>query len=425
MALSREELEQLRWLMRYEELEHPTRPDQEDFVFDDAQRCPNCGKMQTSVASNNAEGYRAGLGWNKVAVLPYVDTARICSNCQLCVIESREIRLDYASVAPRAFGDGGDGHKKQQAGCYGYDQLLRANPMLRDPKDPNQRIYHYQPYHRKYHFNERIKLRNNNEPRIPLYPLLVIRRLVLAKLALVFMPDDITADLVQSACHAITGLYPYAERWLQIRYFILTGRRANEPGATSMHDIPLLTVRQADQLGFYFQRVSQAFDEIFYRSSKNKTVKDNVWGKPNEEQQFARHNMMQYNYVFHQGTLSCFGVEEYIRLRTEFCFPLHKTAATLGKLNTMHALICERIGEACHQLPLTSQPISYAELEDELERLLCATSRVDDDGTGQRTDQLAHRRYRGLDVSCGRANKRPRTDGLHGGAVCGGGRSDP
>jgi len=369
MSLSVEEQHQLAWLLRFDALEHPTRPSEEDNAELDLPTCPHCNARVSSVSSIKTRGYKTG-------VLPFTDKSLICGNCQLCVIESREIMTDYASVAPRSFANGeGTGHDPRGASsCYGYDELLRTNPMLRDPKDKNQRYYHYQPYRRLYHFNERIKMRNNVEPRIPLQALLLIRRLVLSRLPDYVLPDDITAELVQAACRAIHGLYPYAERWLQIRYFILTGRRTNEPGSTMLYDIPLLSDRQTDQLGWYFQRVSRAFDEIFYLSSKNTTIKDNVWGRPPEETKLARHNLMQYNYVLHQGILACFGVEEYIRLRTEFCFPLHKTDAALKKLNVMHEAICSKIGSDCHQLPLTSQSLSYEELENELNSVLRASA---------------------------------------------------
>lgn len=270
------------------------------------------------------------------------ERCRMCARCRMFMIETSAIVADKRSVAPRDW-------------CYGYHDLLARNPLARDPKDPNHKQYHYQPYRRRYHFNERIKMRNNTEPRIPLEQLLLIRHLLLAQLPARYTPDMLNRDSIQIACSALPALYKYAERWLQIRYFIVTGCREHD--ARVEYDVPQLPEPLVLAMHRLFCLIESQFDRILYLSSSNgrRTVKDNQYGKQPESNALARHNLMQYNYVFHQLTLLCAGEREYRRLRTEFCFPLHKSNAALKKLNAMMTLICEALGYESYALPLSSQ----------------------------------------------------------------------
>lgn len=151
-----------------------------------------------------------------------VEGAKLCRQCQLYVVDARAVVDTKADMFPRDFGsENGLSTNRASGWCYNRHDELMSNPLLRDHKDPNHRFPHYQPYQRKYHFNERIKMRNNCEPRIPLAALLRIRMAVLAQLPVVYVPDDISSAVVQRACRAFPHLYPYAERWLQVRSNVL------------------------------------------------------------------------------------------------------------------------------------------------------------------------------------------------------------
>jgi hypothetical protein len=143
-----------------------------------------------------------------------IEGARLCRQCRLYVVDTRAIVDSKADMFPRNFEDKLD---RNSGWCYNAHDELAWNPKARDPKDPNHKFSHYQPYQRKYHFNERLKMRNNEEPRIPLEKLLLIRLAVLAQLGDIYYPDDIDSSVVQKACRAFQGLYQYAERWLQVQ----------------------------------------------------------------------------------------------------------------------------------------------------------------------------------------------------------------
>jgi hypothetical protein len=295
-----------------------------------------------------------------------VDGAKLCRRCQQYVVDARAVVDTKAEMFPREFGGEDAAHCNRASGwCYNRHDELVSNPLLRDHRDPNHRFPHYQPYQRKYHFNERIKMRNNTEPRIPLEALLLIRLAVLAQLPLVYVPDDINNAVVQRACRAFPGLYAYAERWLQVRYFMLTGLQEYDPAVP--YDIPQLSMRQAVAMHDLFVQIGCVFDELLYLSSAKehrRTKKDNKYGnrKPDYTKRngkpgfhLRRHNIMQYNYIIHQLTLLLFGERAYHEMRTEFCFPLHRSDGALKRLNRMMGVICEKLGLEPYELPVQAR----------------------------------------------------------------------
>jgi len=318
----------------------------------------------------------------------------ICSKCS-GVLESRRLANDASSLRPRNFSGGDEGGGIRASWGYTTDEHLASNPLARDPlkSDPWLRqlyiqcpaktrhlmretykpmnYYHYQQYRRKYHLNERIKMRNNTEPRIPPEDLLQIRMIILARLPMLVLPDDIDSAAVNTACRALGQRFmPYAERWLQVRYFILTGRLENDTNV--QYDIPPLEPDHIEEISLYFAAIERGFDKLLYLSSDSRrTLKDNYCGRPGptrgkpgvdyEAPKHARHNLMQYNHVLHTATLACFGADEYRRLRTEFCFPLHKSQSALDNLNQMMEAIC-----AEEQLPF--EPLPVVDIDYELGR---------------------------------------------------------
>jgi hypothetical protein len=161
----------------------------------------------------------------------------------------------------------------------------------------------------------------------------------------------------------------------QIRYFILTGRQVYDP--TLPYDIPQITSQQAHKMCQLFVRIERVFDDQLYLSSakpNRRTIKDNKFGKlPSDYTKrngkpgyyLKRHNIMQYNYIIHQLVLILFGEETYFQLRTDFCFPLHKSDGALDRLNSMMRLICRElsIGEQHHY----SLPLSNTTLHQDVE----------------------------------------------------------
>lgn len=333
MALSSEHL--LEWMTKF----HGSRYE----LIDEREICPVC--------SEDLEGEPSGS-----------DNAIVCKSCKIYVI-GQSIANTREELFPREFNGDDNLHRAgNSVWCYNRHDELARNPLKREKNNPNHKFYHYQAYKRVYHFNERLKMRNNVEPRIPIDALLKIRVLVLAQLPLYYAPDDINSERVQIACRAIPALYKYAERWLQVRYFILLGELEYKEQLEQLYDIPNLTLAQQVQMSELFKEIEQVFDDALYVSStKRQTKKDNQYGKRKADfmrrdgrpgYKLARHNLMQYNYVIHEITLILFGPEEYYRLRTDFCFPLHKSSSALIKLNNMMQLICARLSLECHQLPL-------------------------------------------------------------------------
>lgn len=309
-----------------------------------------------------------------------IEGAKLCRQCKLYVVEARSVVDNKEDMFPRDFGEDNRGDSAS-GWCYNRHDALIQNPLLRDHKDPNHRFPHYQPYQRKYHFNERIKMRNNTEPRIPLEALLLIRVAVLAQLPLYYKPDDINSAVVQRACRAFKGLYPYAERWLQVRYFILTGLQVYDPAVP--YDIPQVTLTQSVEMHNLFVQIGYVFDELLYLSSAKehrRTKKDNKWGNRRPDfvkrngkpgYHLKRHNIMQYNYIIHQLTLLLYGEEMYRKLRTEFCFPLHRSDGALKRLNRMMAVICEKLGLEPYDLPVKTKAQQHQHQHGESGEHIC------------------------------------------------------
>jgi hypothetical protein len=111
----------------------------------------------------------------------------------------------------------------------------------------------------------------------------------------------------------------YAERWVQIKYFLV--ERKLERGLQAFHYAgsgSSVTMAAKDEekywsdpwlpdwLIYAFQRLfadaSRVFDELFYKSTEKpekRTRKDMVYGKP-KSATLSRHNFLHYNYVFQQ-----------------------------------------------------------------------------------------------------------------------------
>lgn len=240
------------------------------------------------------------------------DGSLLCPHCNVCVVQ--QCTVSDTQNGNLAFLEGG---------CY--NEAKRAMWDWRLRRDRGIRYSTYQPYQRVYHLNERFKSRNNTDPRIPSADLAQMSRLFLREFPEASaLPDVVNRDTVALALKKRPDYSKYVERWLQFRYWLVTGLQHND--AEVEYDIPLITNGQEHIIRERFREFERAFDRLLYRSSvraERRTPKDDKWGRPDDRfRLMARHNMVQYNAVFHVLILLCFGPSEYTRLRTEYCFPL-------------------------------------------------------------------------------------------------------
>lgn len=215
--------------------------------------------------------------------------------------------------------------------------LLDERQAKRARNADDDKHHGQQLYQRAYHFNERIAARNNVEPRVPLSALRIIDRVLHYVLSASYSREQLTPETIQLCCRALQplGLHVYAERWLQIRYYCVTGRterRFNE-SEHPQWDIQWLKNDEVHRMRWYFKKLAQCFDELYYRPSSRFTRKDlHVMRSRHTD---ARHNILQLNYMIQTITRISEGEQRYQELRTDFCFPVNRSPKARAKLNRM------------------------------------------------------------------------------------------
>jgi len=283
-----------------------------------------------------------------------VFAARRCANdaCGAALYAARYHGDDLVCRHCGALWDGGrtvsadDGAaraaRRSELSIVGEDGAADAKRPRRAEDD--RRVGH-QSYQRCYHFNERLAARQNVEPRIPLRVLRlfgVAVRYVLGVDARRPLPRArLTPGLLQSVCRAFRPLkvVAHAERWLQLRYYLVTGRteRIHDP-AVPEHprwDIPWLRDDERHKLRGAFKQRAQRFDELYYRPSSRFTTKDlRVAASQHGD---ARHNMLQLNYMIQRLSSEVLGEARARELRTEFCFPTSRSPKARARLDRMYA----------------------------------------------------------------------------------------
>lgn len=272
-----------------------------------------------------------------------------CASTKLCIAQDRVVCENCAAVN----GDticftGDDGTLKKR----GTKRVCDDNYNNRGAtKQDKQRSASKQCYQRQYHWNEKIAARQNLEPRIPRDDLHRIERVVCwlcnVDTREQLNIDDLTPELLQAVCKALDDkninndvntarwMGMYAERWLQIRYYLVTGcyeRRAQEP-PDSRWDIKWLSGSECLKARRLFRHLSQAFDELYYKPSSRFTRKNNYM--PTSSHSNARHNMLQLDYIGRYIILAITDEKRYYELSTDFCFPLNRSDKALKKLNDM------------------------------------------------------------------------------------------
>lgn len=204
----------------------------------------------------------------------------------------------------------------------------------------------FQSYRRVYHFNERIAARQNSEPRIPYAALVLFARTtrhilgLSADASFASYKNELSEPLLKGVCRLYKplGLEIHAERWIQIRYFFITGRRERSysRGLEKEHsdwDIPWLKDNEIRPLQRLFSDLSTCFDRIFYRPSARFTLKDYFVVASLRDN--ARHNILQLDYMMQHIIFIVLGEKRFIELKTPFCFPTNMRLATKAALDEM------------------------------------------------------------------------------------------
>jgi uncharacterized Zn finger protein (UPF0148 family) len=295
-----------------------SRDDDEPFNLYVADRCARCGSTELE----NSEG----------------TGDVVCIVCGV-VRSKRSVSCDNGNAVAQ--------HRREAT-------LLDERDAKRARNSENDKRSYGQSYQRQYHFNERIAARQNLEPRVPLEDLRRIERVVRYVLGVddstQLDPRLLSSELIQGACKALDDrcftscgrkIGVYAERWLQIRYYLITGRTerlAEEPHG-SRWDIKWMSDREVMAARRLFKKLSQSFDELYYKPSARHTTKDNYTSA--SAHAYARHNMLQLDFVIRYITLALFGEARYEELRTEFCFPLNRSEKAMSRLATMMTEIVE------------------------------------------------------------------------------------
>lgn len=171
----------------------------------------------------------------------------------------------------------------------------------------------YIPYKRRYHFNERLAQRNAVDPRVP--------RKVLHELSTHYGRLGIDTALLDShdICTELRkrGYKKYCERWVQIKYR-LTCEDLSEledyeedallhvkPGDRQDTDFPhywrhrWLDDEAIFAFRFYFAKVSDTFDRMFFKAGKRYTSKCNAFNNPTAKH--ARHNLVSLQDIPHKS----------------------------------------------------------------------------------------------------------------------------
>jgi hypothetical protein len=277
--------------------------------------------------------------------------------CNCCGAPFSVARYTHHDIVCSGCGAVWDGGRSVSADDGAAAMHRRSEPTLLDEHDArhasnlkhDRRVAH-QSYQRQYHFNERIAARQNVEPRIPAR---ILRLLGLAtRFALGvprnarLRPGQLTPQLLQSVARAFkpVKLDIYAERWVQLRYYLLTGRTerasAGEPDGAAW-DLEWYKDSEWPELRRLFRLLAQCFDELFYRPSTRFTTKD--YRVVTSKHSDARHNILQLNYMIQRITLAALGRERYDELRTEWCFPTSRSPKARAKLDRMFSLMCAHL----------------------------------------------------------------------------------
>jgi len=293
---------------------------------------------------------------------PVLFEYRVCDNCVAPITDARYSLNDLVCVCGAVY-DGGrvisadDGAARIQ--CRSEPSVINEVSTRRNANAAADRRIAHQSYQRGYHFNERIAARQNLEPRIPQLELDVFSSAVHYVLGVPRhrrIPIDLlTPSLLQAVLRAFRPLKPdkgasldhYAERWVQLRYYIVTGRteRCFERGLEREHplwDLPWMRDNETLQLRVVFKQLAQCFDELFYRPSKRRfTTKDyRCFASEHDD---ARHNMLQLNYMIQRIAASTMTPERYEELRIDYCFPTSRSPKARARLDRMYEQMEEHL----------------------------------------------------------------------------------
>lgn len=280
-----------------------------------------------SIADNATRLSCVACGSLEIVATRY-DSGAVCRRCGV-VSEAARISADDGLAVAR--------HRREPDLL---DEQLAQLKRARNSKDDRRRTQ--QSYQRQYHFNERMAARQNTEPRVGSDDLRLIGDLLRCVLGIEEKEIDarlLVPELIKQCCKA---LFPkkkasiLCERWLQIRYFLITGNR-ERVGSHLEHrewDVEWMRWNEVAACRSLFKELARCFDELYYRPSAKRTTKDS-YVKPNEGED-ARHNMLQLDYVIPHLIYMLFGRERYEELKTPFCFPLNpRSPKALSKLDRM------------------------------------------------------------------------------------------
>lgn len=293
---------------------------------------------------------------NATASPPEPDRIRRCDNCATPILSARYSGSDLVCDCGAVY----DGGRVISADDGAAHAQSRSEPSVvtevcvrRNANALADRKSVHQSYQRCYHFNERIAARQNAEPRIPELELRVFSLAVRYVLGL--HPRGrrripirlLTPSLLQSVLHAFKPLKPaggasfdhYAERWVQLRYYLVTGRRARKfvHGIEQEHpdwDLPWFRGDEMHNFRVLFKQLAQAFDELYYRPSRRFTTKDNSCAPSSHRD--ARHNMLQLNYMIQRIARRTLSPERYAELKMDFCFPVSDSPKARARLDRMY-----------------------------------------------------------------------------------------
>ncbi len=187
-------------------------------------------------------------------------------------------------------------------------------------------------YKRIYHLNERIKQMHGAGPPTDDDVIELVHEAFLEYCQDDVDVDRLTARWIKGVC-VHHGFKQLAERWIEIRH-----RVAGLCGLVA--DLPHLTGSEEQEFARRFARASTAFDTLFYRRGNRATRRDH--SIPTSKHRLARHNMLNYNYVFHQ-LFAQLGVRR--RIRAHFFFGLPTTARVLANLHQRWSEICRHVGD--------------------------------------------------------------------------------
>jgi hypothetical protein len=162
--------------------------------------------------------------------------------------------------------------------------------------------------------------------------------------------EHLTETFLKAVCRLYKNekLDIHAERWLQIRYYFITGRteRCFVNGLEREDprwDIPWLKSNEIKPLQRLFNDLSRCFDLLFYRPSARFTLKDHFVVASHNE--YARHNILQLDYMMQHIIYIVLGEQRYYELETPFCFPIKMRESTKADLDLMMSAMIDYYNE--------------------------------------------------------------------------------